>query len=78
MPIFARIATNGIQLNVAQSGPEEGPLLIFLHGFPEFWYGWRHQIEHFAILVYRAKGNGRLTRRREGKYGIPSHLRGFA
>lgn len=52
-PDFARVPTNGIQLNVAQAGPADGPLLIFLHGFPEFWYGWRKQIEHFANLGYR-------------------------
>ncbi|MBP8242524.1 MAG: alpha/beta fold hydrolase, partial [Thermoflexales bacterium] len=52
-PNFVRVPTNGIQLNVAQAGPVDGPLLIFLHGFPEFWYGWRNQIEHFATLGYR-------------------------
>lgn len=50
---FARVPTNGVHLNVAQAGPADGPLLIFLHGFPEFWYGWRRQIEHFAGLGYR-------------------------
>lgn len=52
-PDFARVPTNGIHLNVAQAGPADGPLLIFLHGFPEFWYGWRNQIDHFARLGYR-------------------------
>ncbi len=50
---FVRVPTNGIRLNVAQAGPANGPLLIFLHGFPEFWYSWRNQIEHFATLGYR-------------------------
>ncbi len=48
-----RIATNGIQLNVVQAGPEHGPLLILLHGFPEFSNGWRHQIATFAEAGYR-------------------------
>jgi pimeloyl-ACP methyl ester carboxylesterase len=26
----------------------ERPLMLFLHGFPEFWYSWRHQMRHFA------------------------------
>ncbi|HYE37259.1 alpha/beta hydrolase [Methylocaldum sp.] len=47
------IVTNGIRLHVVQAGPESGPLLIFLHGFPEFWYGWRHQISYFASAGYR-------------------------
>jgi pimeloyl-ACP methyl ester carboxylesterase len=47
------IATNGIQLNVVQAGPDDGPLLILLHGFPEFSYGWRHQIPYFAESGYQ-------------------------
>ena len=39
-----RIATNGIHLHVVTDGPAEGPLVILLHGFPEFWYCWRQQI----------------------------------
>lgn len=38
------IPTNGIQLHVAQAGPSYGSPLILLHGFPEFWYGWRNQL----------------------------------
>jgi pimeloyl-ACP methyl ester carboxylesterase len=33
---------------VAEAGPPDGPLLILLHGFPEFWYGWRNQIGRLA------------------------------
>ncbi len=47
------IATNGIQLHAVEAGPEDGPLLILLHGFPEFWYGWRHQIEPLAEAGFR-------------------------
>jgi pimeloyl-ACP methyl ester carboxylesterase len=45
---FSRIPTNGIQLHVAEAGPADGPLVILLHGFPEFWYGWRNQIAPLA------------------------------
>jgi pimeloyl-ACP methyl ester carboxylesterase len=38
--------TNNIRLHCAIQG--EGPLMVFLHGFPEFWYCWRHQIPVFA------------------------------
>jgi pimeloyl-ACP methyl ester carboxylesterase len=41
---FSRIATNGVRLNVAEAGPADGPLVILLHGFPEFWFCWRAQI----------------------------------
>ncbi len=49
----AMIGTNGITLHVAQAGPKTGPLVILLHGFPEFWYGWRHQIGYLADAGYR-------------------------
>lgn len=42
------VETNGVRLHVVQAGPADGPLLILLHGFPEFWYGWRHQIATLA------------------------------
>ena len=38
------IETNGIKLHVVQAGPQSGVPVILLHGFPEFWYGWRNQI----------------------------------
>lgn len=47
------IDTNGIALHVVEAGPADGPLLILLHGFPEFWYGWKHQIPAFVEAGYR-------------------------
>jgi pimeloyl-ACP methyl ester carboxylesterase len=38
------IETNGLKLHVAQTGPKSGIPVVLLHGFPEFWYGWRKQI----------------------------------
>lgn len=43
---------NGVTLHVIEAGPEDGPLLVLLHGFPEFWWGWRHQIGPFAEAGY--------------------------
>ncbi|XHX80004.1 MAG: alpha/beta fold hydrolase [Stenomitos frigidus ULC029] len=40
------IHTNGIKLHYVTQGA--GPLMLMLHGFPEFWYSWRHQIPEFA------------------------------
>ena len=37
---------NGQRLHYAKAG--SGPLIIFLHGFPEFWYEWKHQIAEFS------------------------------
>lgn len=47
------VKTNGISLHTIQAGPEDGPLLIFLHGFPEFWYCWHKQIDFFAERGFR-------------------------
>lgn len=47
------IKCNGIRLHVVQAGPEDGPRVVLLHGFPEFWYGWRQQIEPLAAAGYR-------------------------
>ncbi len=38
------IETNGIKLHIVQAGPKSGVPVVLLHGFPEFWYGWRKQI----------------------------------
>jgi pimeloyl-ACP methyl ester carboxylesterase len=45
-----RVATNGIELNVAEAG--KGPLVLLLHGFPESWYSWRHQFKPLADAGY--------------------------
>lgn len=45
------IETNGIRLRAAIEG--EGPLVIMVHGWPELWYSWRHQIGPIAKAGYR-------------------------
>lgn len=47
------LPTNGIRLHVVQGGSRYGILVILLHGFPEFWYGWRHQIQPLADAGFR-------------------------
>ncbi len=49
---FRTVDTNGIRIHVAEAGPDHGPPVILLHGFPEFWYGWRHQIPALAQAGY--------------------------
>lgn len=48
-----QIETNGITLHVVMAGPQTGEPVILLHGFPEFWYGWRQQIDYLADKGYR-------------------------
>jgi pimeloyl-ACP methyl ester carboxylesterase len=43
----------GLRMHAAVAGPEAGPLVILLHGFPQFWFQWRHQIPALAEAGYR-------------------------
>lgn len=45
-------SVNGVTLHWVEQG--EGPLVVLLHGFPEFWYAWRHQIPALAAAGFRA------------------------
>lgn len=44
--------TNGIRMYYVEAGA--GPLVILCHGWPEFWYSWRHQLEPLGEAGYRA------------------------
>ncbi|MGQ4877092.1 alpha/beta fold hydrolase [Billgrantia sp. LNSP4103-1] len=44
---------NGLTLHWVEAGPTTGPLLILLHGFPEFWWAWRHQLSPLAERGFR-------------------------
>ncbi|XP_051130759.1 uncharacterized protein LOC127251203 [Andrographis paniculata] len=46
------IPINGLNMHVAEIG--KGPLVLFLHGFPELWYSWRHQMLFLAERGFRA------------------------
>ncbi|MCU0492660.1 MAG: alpha/beta hydrolase [Chloroflexaceae bacterium] len=52
------ISVNGIRMHYVSAG--SGPLLLLLHGFPEFWYSWRHQIAafspHFTVVAPDLRG----------------------
>jgi pimeloyl-ACP methyl ester carboxylesterase len=49
---------NGIRLHWVEQG--RGPLVVLLHGFPEFWYSWRHQLpvlaEHYRVVAPDMRG----------------------
>lgn len=46
------VAANGARFHVAEVG--EGPLVLMLHGFPQFWYAWRHQMLALRDAGFRA------------------------
>ena len=48
-----QVELEGIHLHIVEDGPTEGQAILFLHGFPEFWYSWRHQLSFFADAGYR-------------------------
>lgn len=51
------VAANGARFHVAEASPTtggEGPLVLLLHGFPEFWWTWRAQLPALAAAGYRA------------------------
>ncbi|MFT6644565.1 MAG: pimeloyl-ACP methyl ester carboxylesterase [Patiriisocius sp.] len=50
-PTSRMIETNGIQMRVFEAGT--GPAVLLIHGWPESWYSWRHQITYLAEAGYR-------------------------
>lgn len=46
------VSANGSQFHTAQLG--DGPLVLLLHGFPEFWWAWRHQMPVLAEAGWKA------------------------
>jgi pimeloyl-ACP methyl ester carboxylesterase len=47
------VPTNGLRLHVVQCGPLDGPLVILLHGFPEYWETWHKQLPALVAAGYR-------------------------
>jgi pimeloyl-ACP methyl ester carboxylesterase len=53
------VAANGARFHVVEATPggptgQDPPLVLLLHGFPEFWWSWRHQLPALAGHGYRA------------------------
>ncbi|GAA5003837.1 hypothetical protein GCM10025734_41530 [Kitasatospora paranensis] len=46
------MAANGARFHVAEAG--EGPLVLLVHGWPEYWWAWRHQLTALAEAGFRA------------------------
>ena len=42
-----------VGLHAVAAGPEDGPVVVLLHGFPEFWYSWHRQIEPLSAAGFR-------------------------
>ena len=50
------VDAHGTRIHVAEMGGDSGagPLVLFVHGFPESWYSWRHQLPAVAAAGFRA------------------------
>ena len=73
------VETNGIRMHVAEQG--DGPLVVLLHGFPESWYSWRHQLRALADAGFHAvapdqRGHGQTDRPAEAAKYTQLHLVG--
>lgn len=71
------IITNGIRMHYVIQG--EGPLVVMLHGFPEFWYSWRHQMlflaeQGYTVVAPDLRGYNETDKPRTG-YDVPNLLR---
>jgi pimeloyl-ACP methyl ester carboxylesterase len=73
------IQTNGIRMHLAEQG--SGPLVVLLHGFPESWYSWRHQLQALADAGFHAvapdqRGYGQTDRPADASKYTQLHLVG--
>ena len=73
------VETNGIRMHIAEQGA--GPLVLLLHGFPESWYSWRHQLPALAEAGYHAvapdqRGYGLTDRPADPRQYTQLHLVG--
>ncbi|MFI0209070.1 alpha/beta fold hydrolase [Streptomyces diastaticus] len=64
-PVHRTVATPAGRTHLVEQG--SGPLVLLVHGFPESWYSWRHQLPALAAAGYRAvavdvRGYGRSSR----------------
>lgn len=72
-----RYADNGdVRLHYAAAGPEDAPLVVFLHGFPDFWYSWRHQMaaleDRFRVAALDMRGYNRSSKPKDvANYAMP-------
>ncbi|XP_033121199.1 epoxide hydrolase 4-like isoform X2 [Anneissia japonica] len=59
---FANLKKAGIRLHYVAAGDRSKPLMLFLHGFPECWYSWRHQMKAFKkdyrVVAFDLRGYG--------------------
>lgn len=63
----------GVRIHAVEEGA--GPLVVLIHGFPESWYSWRHQLTALAAAGYRAVAIDQRGYGRSSKFWKPDHYR---
>ncbi|GMR62950.1 hypothetical protein PMAYCL1PPCAC_33145, partial [Pristionchus mayeri] len=67
-----------VRIHYVEEGDKSKPLLLLIHGFPEFWYSWRFQIRHFAkthhVVAIDQRGYGESEKPREKEKYAPKIL----
>ena len=48
------VDSGAVKIHYAALGPKTGPLVVMVHGFPDFWYTWRSQMQALSAAGYRA------------------------
>jgi pimeloyl-ACP methyl ester carboxylesterase len=73
---FAEV--NSIKLHYVKAGPEDGELIIFLHGFPQFWYMWRDQLldlsKDYLAVAPDMRGYNTSSKPEELEQYQPQHI----
>jgi pimeloyl-ACP methyl ester carboxylesterase len=67
------VQAGGLQMHIAEAG--QGPLVLLLHGFPESWYSWRHQLVALAEAGFHAVAP---DQRGYGQTGGPDAVAGYS
>jgi pimeloyl-ACP methyl ester carboxylesterase len=65
----------GVTLHAVRTGIRAGPPVVLLHGFPEFWYGWRHQLGPLAAAGFNVVA---LDQRGYNTSDKPPHVRDYS
>lgn len=71
--VHRNVSSSGYRIHVAEAG--EGPLVVLVHGFPESWYSWRHQLQALAAAGYRAAA---IDVRGYGRSSCPAEIEAYA
>lgn len=69
---------DGVRIHYAAAGDEDDPLIVFVHGFPDFWYSWRHQMEglqdEFRVVAMDTRGYNKSDQPEEQSAYNMQHL----